>query len=90
LKIFPFSRFIIEERSMLPAYSPGEHVLTFNWGRIGKGDVVVFRESSRFFVKRVKSVRSGLFLVGGDNKSESAKAGYVSKEGIVGKVVLKY
>lgn len=27
---------------MIPTYKPGDHVLTFNWGKIKKGDVVVF------------------------------------------------
>lgn len=26
----------------MPIYKPGDHVLTFNWGKISKGDVVVF------------------------------------------------
>lgn len=43
----PFSRFVVYEESMVPAYKPGDHVLTFNWVLPKVGDVVVFRISSR-------------------------------------------
>lgn len=42
---FPFSRFIVADHSMEPEYKPGDHVLTFNWGRLQSGDVVVFIEN---------------------------------------------
>lgn len=32
---------------MVPAYKPGDHVLTFNWGKIKVGDVIVFLPTRR-------------------------------------------
>lgn len=27
---------------MMPHYKPGDHLLTFNWGKVKKGDVIIF------------------------------------------------
>lgn len=75
---------------MFPAYKPGDHVLTFNWGYIKAGDVIAFDVGLKHFIKRVERVRSGLYYVYGDNRRESAKMGPIKKEQIVGKVVFRY
>ena len=91
---------------MLPSYRPGDHVLTYNWGKIGKGDVVVFRAPPGHFIKRVDkyvdpSIRKltqgkhynkvyNYVYVSGDNKRQSAKVKPIKAARIVGKVILKY
>lgn len=55
-KLFPFSRFIVHDYSMMPFYKSGDHVLTLNWGTVKKGDAIVF---SVFVSLRVESSRRG-------------------------------
>ena len=62
-----------DEESMWPAYKPGDHVLTFNWGKLGIGNAVVFRKGAKFYVKRVSSIKAGLIHVAGDNMAKSEK-----------------
>jgi phage repressor protein C with HTH and peptisase S24 domain len=90
VKLFPFSRFIVADKSMMPAFKPGDHVLTFNWIKPAIGDVVVFRKGSKDFIKRIDKIENGQVFVSGDNKKESAKFGSISQKEIIGKVVLKY
>ena len=69
----------------------GDHVLTFNWFKVRKNDVVVFINiDGSFWVKRVKKVLGSKYLVQGDNKKISSKAKVVLRYKIVGKVVWKY
>lgn len=75
---------------MAPEYKPGDHVLTFNWLGIKKGDVIVFKEEGVKMIKRVKKVERDRVFVEGDNKKESAKMEPIPSSQIVGKVILKY
>lgn len=85
----PFSRFIVSDRSMEPKFSEGDHVLTFNWAKPGKGDVVVFKYKEVFFVKRIKSV-SNMIYVEGDNKKLSSRIDPLDRSMIIGKVIARY
>lgn len=76
---------------MLPLYKPGDHVLTFNWGKFEKGDVVVFRlKSLNYYIKRIETIDGDVFHLSGDNHGESANVLPVAKGQIVGRVILKY
>lgn len=75
---------------MLPAYEPGDHVLTFNWRRSRAGDVVVFKSKGRFYIKRVDKIVDGLFYISGDNKKESSQIGPIDGRQTIGKVIWKY
>lgn len=86
----PISRFIIREESMLPGYQPGDHVLTFNWGKITAGNIVVFRSPFYHFIKRVDKYVDNYVYVSGDNRKESAKFEPLKFSDIIGKVILKY
>lgn len=86
----PISRFIVREESMLPSYKPGDHVLTFNWGKIAAGNVVVFRAPPRHFIKRVDKYVDNYVYVSGDNERQSTKVEPIKVAQIVGKVILKY
>lgn len=87
---FPFSIFIVKEQSMEPAYNNGDHVLTFNWGKIESGDVVVFGQGQKVYIKRLKSVDGQMMLVSGDNVKFSAKIAPFNKNLIIGRVIFKY
>lgn len=75
---------------MLPSYKPGDHVLTFNWTNVKKGDVVVFCSPTRYFIKRVDKYVDNYVYVSGDNKRQRAKVKPIKADQIVGKVILKY
>lgn len=75
---------------MEPSFREGNHVLTFNWVRPKVGDVIVFRVSNSFVVKRVRRMSGQNIFVEGDNKKMSSKLGPIKIGQIVGKVIFKY
>jgi len=90
LKIFPLSRFIIHERSMLPIFQPGDHVLTFNWIKFKAGNVIVFKKGHKFYLKKIDKIVGKALYVSGDNKKESTKPESVKSSQVIGRVLLKY
>jgi len=91
---FPFARFHVEGRSMLPAFQPGDRVFVFRWGKIRPGDVIVFyREGIKLIKRAISKTNSGRWSVKGDNhfaSSDSADFGEISEAEIVGKVLCTY
>lgn len=83
----PFSFFVIKEESMLPAFKPGDRVLTFNWSRIKSGSSVVFKKRNKYYVKRVVGINKGMVAIAGDNKAKSSKMGPIKNDQIVGRVI---
>jgi len=75
---------------MIPAFKPGDHVLTFNWILANVGDVVVFKEKNKSFLKRINKIEGGKIFISGDNKKESSKFSPISQKEIIGKVILRY
>lgn len=79
---------------MFPEYRPGDHVLTWNWSSVKKGDVVVFRsrrnDRYKFFLKRIDKFVDNYLYVSGDNCLKSAKVAPIGRWQIVGRVILKY
>lgn len=90
MKAFPFSRFIVNDKSMIPSYFPGDRVLTFNWKTPKKNNVIVFKGDGRFLIKRVKRIDGENFICRGDNRIYSKTYYKVEPECIRGKVILKY
>ena len=80
----------MRDRSMEPSFYEGDRVITFNWGKIYAGNVIVFEKDGKDFIKRVDKITRGQIYVSGDNKVRSAKIGPVDRQWIVGKVILKY
>ena len=89
-KPFPFSRFIVSDKSMEPLYVEGDHVLVFNWVQPKIGDVVIVKNNNVYLIKRVIKTSRLRFLVCGDNRLLSSRAINVGKNDLIGKVVLKY
>jgi len=75
---------------MEPSYREGERVLTFNWGKPRLGDVIVFKQKDKFYIKRVELITAGKITVSGDNKKLSSKFKPIDLRQVVGRVVLKY
>ena len=75
---------------MEPAFCDGDRVITFNYGNIKTGSVVVFNYKNSIFVKRIDRVIGDKVFVLGDNKKLSTKIKPISKEQIIGRVVLRY
>lgn len=74
---------------MEPEFNEGDHVLTFNWAKVKKGDVVVFKYKKTLFVKRIVRIGNKI-IVEGDNKKLSSKVEPLDGSRIIGKVVVKY
>lgn len=87
---FPFSRFVVCDKSMEPAFCDGDHVLTFNWIKLQVGDVIVFKFENILKIKRIYKILDDLILVRGDNRKSSSKEKLVDPKNLVGKVILKY
>lgn len=75
---------------MEPYLREGDHVLTANWTGFCEKDVVVFKSGGMYLVKRVDKIDGNNVFASGDNKKFSKKLGPISKNKIVGKVILKY
>jgi phage repressor protein C with HTH and peptisase S24 domain len=75
---------------MEPVFSEFDRVLTYNWGAVQKGSVIVFRQKSDYFIKRIVKISGGLVYVSGDNKAKSSKIGPIKVNDIVGRAFLKY
>lgn len=84
-------RFKVQGHSMSPKINEGREVLVssipylFSEPKIG--DVVAFWHFDKVFIKRIKKVQRGNFLMEGDNISDSLKIGWISKKDIIGKVI---
>lgn len=74
---------------MEPVYFEGDRVLTFNWGRVKKGDVIVFIFRHDFLVKRVVKITNKKISVKGDNVM-SMKFEPIDFRQVMGRVLLKY
>lgn len=75
---------------MYPTLKNGQEVLTFNWGKIHEGDVVVIKHNDREMVKRIQNVHDQEYFVEGDNKKESTDSrhfGPIDQSQILGKVI---
>lgn len=74
----------------MPNFIPGDHVLTFNWGKFKAGDAIVFAQDGRNYIKRIRKAAGNLYYVAGDNPVDSAQFGPIEKGKVLGKVVFKY
>ncbi|OGE26338.1 hypothetical protein A3B42_03595 [Candidatus Daviesbacteria bacterium RIFCSPLOWO2_01_FULL_38_10] len=79
---------------MLPTLKPGQEVLTFNWGKVKVGDVVVVKSAKlkvqSEIIKRVQKIIDNKVYLVGDNKTESTDSrhfGPVDQSQITGKVL---
>ncbi len=87
---FPFSRFIVKDHSMEPIFREFDRVITYNWGKIQKGSVVVFKQDSQFLIKRVKELESDSCVAVSDNKKLAKREYKVKLADIIGRAILKY
>ena len=89
------SRFKIVGHSMEPTFNPGDVVLISSFPYILRnpmvGDLIVLKRE-KYIIKRIEKIKENKFFVVGDNKKESTdsrKFGWVSRNEIVGKIILK-
>ena len=99
-RMFPFTRFRVEDESMRPTLEPGDYVLVNRWAyrfqSPKRGDLVVVRDPEaldRFLVKRVSDATGPTEVrLAGDNRiasRDSRAFGPVPLERIVGKVWIR-
>jgi signal peptidase I len=98
----PVSRYIVEGRSMEPAYHAGDRVLVYRWAyrrRVpAAGDAVVVRDPERpghVLLKRVASgpATPGAVFLTGDNAAESRDSrtfGRVPVRDVLGRAWFRY
>jgi len=75
---------------MFPLYKPGDHIVTFNWGKISIDEVVVFGAGNTYYLKRIDKLVGGDAYLSGDNKNEAAKIWKIDRSCVIGRVVFKY
>lgn len=83
----PISKFKVFGNSMFPTLKEGQEVLTFNWGKIHEGDVVVIKDQK---IKRVQRIIGNRIYLVGDNEKESTDSrhfGPVDISQVIGKVI---
>jgi signal peptidase I len=81
---------------MQPTYRENDNVIVSSlpllFTKPKKGDVVVFEKFSKYYVKRIKSIKNGKYFIVGDNKKDSQDSrrfGSVNPSQIKGKVIRK-
>lgn len=84
------ARFKISGHSMMPTYNPGDQVIAWKLSKIKKGDVVVFKNQSKYLIKRVIKISGGKYFLEGDNKNDSLSIPPIQKHDIMGKVIFKF
>lgn len=76
---------------MEPTIKNGQEILVsslpFLFSKPKVGDMVAFKDSGKWIVKRIKDVKGNQYLVVGDNKSDSKKFGWIERGKIIGKVI---
>lgn len=82
-------KFKVSGHSMQPYLHEGQYVLVATFLGFKMGDVVVFKQSSKVFIKRITKVNKDTYLVEGDNKNDSLHIGKILKRDIIGKVIFK-
>ena len=92
--ILPIRIFRVAERSMEPTIKEGDYVIVFVIGEPMVGDIIALRHPYKnlTIIKRVLKVRRGSIYVGGDNSKlseDSGRFGFVKKNAVIGKVLLK-
>ena len=78
--------FLLNSQTVLASSIP------FIFSKPKVGDVVVFKVGDRIYIKRVKEIKNQKFFLVGDNNRDSfdsKKIGWINKEDIIGKVILK-
>ena len=75
---------------MEPAFVEPDRVLTYNWGPIIKGSVIVFKEEGKYLIKRVKELKKDHTTAVSDNKKLANKEYRVKINDVIGRVFLKY
>lgn len=75
---------------MESAFCEFDRVLTYNWGPIEKGSVIVFSGTDKLLIKRIKSIKGENIIAVSDNKKLAKKEYKIQKKDIIGRVFLKY
>lgn len=84
-------KFKISGHSMEPALKYGQEVLVsglfYLFSKPKDGDIIAFKGSDKWIIKRIKESKADKYLVKGDNKSDSREFGWIERKNIIGKVV---
>lgn len=79
---------------MEPALKDGSVVMVFQWWvRPKVGEVVVYKQGSEWWVKRIRKITQDGLVMEGDNFSDSLdsrKLGAVDQDSVIGKILFKW
>lgn len=94
IKMFLLGKFKISGHSMEPALKNGQEVLvsklSYLFLKPKVGDIIAFKNSSKWIIKRIKELKGDRYLVKGDNKFDSMEFGWIERKDILGKVVYEF
>ncbi len=83
-------RYLVKGHSMEPNFSEGDRLLLNSFFYSVKvGDVVVFSDGTRDYLKRVIKSNGGNYVVEGDNNGHSGQF-TITREQVKGKFLMKY
>lgn len=79
---------------MSPTFKNKDSVLAFSYvfNSPHVNDVVVIKKQNKYMVKRIIEIKNMLFFVVGDNRKNSTDSrhfGYITRNDIIGRVILK-
>lgn len=87
----PFSIYRVSGHSMEPTIKDGALILVWQWiRRPKKGEIILFKNKDKYFVKRVSKVEGDRLTLLGDNPSDSLDSremGTINIGSIVGKII---
>lgn len=92
----PLFRVSIKENSMSPYLKNGDNILAIKYffSKPKVGEIIIFKHTAPpfIFIKRITKDINDNYFVEGDNKKESVDSrefGYVKRNQILGKMILK-
>lgn len=88
LKIFKVSG-----HSMLPTFAPNDRIiatsLVYKIIHPKVNDIIIFKNEKKLIIKRIAKINNKQFYVDGDNKKDTLSVGWIKRQDIIGKVILK-
>ena len=93
--MIPLFKFKIKGDSMIPTFKENDVVLVNRLSYFLSppkiGDLIILKRG-QYMIKRIKEIKNDEYFVVGDNKKESVDSrrfGWIDREDIVGKVLIK-
>ena len=87
------SRFKVKGHSMEPILKNGSFFIAssipFLLNNPKIGDIIIFKSENKIIVKKISKIKADKFFIEGENKNDSKKFAPLSRNKILGKVIMK-